>query len=61
MQVEQDEVGLMLFGCGNGAIGVLRHRDNAIARIVLDQIFERHRQLAVVLDDEDVEHPLVSP
>jgi hypothetical protein len=50
----------VLFSGGNGALGVLRDGHDAIARIVLDQIFERDRQLAVVLDNEDVEHPSAS-
>ena len=61
VKVEQDEVGLKLLGRRDRAVGILGHRHDAIARIVLHQIFERHRQLAVVLDNEDIEHSNVSP
>ena len=61
MEVEQDEVGLMLLGRGDRAVGILGHGHHAIARIVLDQIFERRRQLAIVFDDQDLEHPRASP
>ena len=61
MQVEQDEIGIMLFGRGDGAVGVLRGRDHAIARIVLDQIFECRRQLQIVFDDQNPEHPRALP
>ena len=61
MEVEQHEVGLILLRRGDRAVGILGHRDDAIARIVLDQIFERDCQLAVVLDNEDIEHPRPLP
>ena len=38
-----------------------RGSDDAVARIVLDQIFERFRKLTIVLDDQDPEHPRASP
>ena len=41
VKVEQDEVGIMLLGRGDRAFGIVGDRDDAIARIVLDQIFER--------------------
>ena len=56
MQIEQDEVGITLFGCGNGPVGIGGGCDDPIARIVLDEIFERFRQLLVVLDHQDPEH-----
>jgi hypothetical protein len=56
VQVEQDEVRLIFLGCRDRAVGILGHGDDPVARIVLDQIFERDRQLAVVFDDEDIEH-----
>ena len=51
----------MLLGGGDRALGIFGDRHDAIARIVLDQIFERHRQLAVIFDDEDIEHPRAFP
>ena len=56
MQVEQDEVGIALFSCGNGAVGVGGRGDDPVTRIVLDEILERFRQLLVVLDHQDPEH-----
>ena len=56
MQVEQDEVGIRVFGCGNGTVGIGGRSHDPVARIVLDQIFERFRQLLVVLDHQDPEH-----
>ena len=47
----------MFLGCGNGAVRVFGRPDDPIARIVLDQIFERFRKLTIVLDDQDPEHP----
>ena len=61
MEVEQDEVGIMLLGGGDRAVGVVGDRHDPVARIVLDQIFERRRQLRIVFDDQDPEHPRASP
>ena len=61
MEIEQDEVGVMLLGRGDRAVGIVGDRDHAVARIVLDQIFERCRQLRVVFDDQDPKHPRASP
>ena len=40
MKVEQDEVGLTIVDRDHGAVGILRHADHPVARIVLDQIFQ---------------------
>jgi hypothetical protein len=45
VEVEQREIGVVLLRRGDRGIGVVRGRDHAIARIVLDQIFERDCQL----------------
>jgi hypothetical protein len=51
VKIEKHEVGIVLFCRGDRRIGIVRGRYNAIARIVLDQIFERDRQLGIVFDD----------
>ena len=56
VKVEQDKVGLVLFGRGDRGVGVLGHGHDAITRVVLDEIFEGHRKLTVIFDDEDIEH-----
>ena len=61
VKVEQDQVGIMLFGRGDCAIRILGDGHDAIARIVLDQIFQRRRQLRVVFDDENSKHWRASP
>ena len=45
MEVEQDQIGLVQVDRGNRAVGILGGGHDPIARIVLDQIFERFRQL----------------
>ena len=55
MEVDQGEFGMMRFGGGHRAVEVLGSRDDAIARIVLDEIFQRRRQLAIILNDQDLE------
>jgi hypothetical protein len=47
----------MLLGRRNRSVGVFSLCDHAIAGIVLNLILERFRQLSVVLDDQDPEHP----
>jgi hypothetical protein len=61
MEIEQGEIRLVLLGGGDSAIGIFGHRHHAVARIVLDQIFERDRQLGIVFYDKDSEHPRASP
>jgi hypothetical protein len=61
VEVEEDQVGVMLLRRGDGALGVVGGPDHAIARIVLDEIFERRRKLEIVFDDEDPEHPASLP
>ena len=56
VKVDQGQLGVMLFGGGDGAVDVVGGRDHAIARIVLDQIFQRGRQLAIILYNQDLEH-----
>ena len=60
MQIEENEVRLVRFDCSDGPVRILGHGDDAVTRVVLDKIFERDRQLAVVFDDEDLEHPRAS-
>jgi hypothetical protein len=61
VQVEEDEVGVVFLGRGDRAFGIVGGRDHAVARIVLDQIFERRRQLEIVFDHKDSKHPRASP
>ena len=42
-------------------VGIVGRCHHPVARIVLDQIFERDGQLAVVLDNEDIEHSRPPP
>ena len=56
VKVDQRQIGAMRFGRGDRAVEIVGGRDDAIARIVLDQIFQRRRQLAIVFDDQDLEH-----
>jgi hypothetical protein len=53
VKVQQDEIGIMLFGRQDGGVGIVRRSHYPIARIVFDQIFERCRQLAVIFDDKN--------
>ena len=43
MEIEQDQVGIVLLGRGNGPVGIGSGGHNPVARIVLDQIFDRRR------------------
>jgi hypothetical protein len=51
VKIEQDKVRIMLLGRCDRAFGIVGSRDHAVARIVLDQIFQRRRQLQIVFDD----------
>ncbi len=51
----------MLFGYSDRGIGVVRHPHHAVARVILDQIFERDCKLRIVLDDQNPEHPTSLP
>src|SRR5438105_4265477 len=61
MKIEEDEVRVAGFSGGDGTVGIFGHRHDTITRIVLDQIFERYRQLAVIFDDQDFEHSATLP
>ena len=61
LEVDQRKIGVVPFGGLARRRLVLRAGDHAIARIVLDQIFERGRKLGVVLDDQDPEHMAFPP
>jgi len=52
---------LLLRAAAEQALYLLGSGDDAIARIVLDEIFERRRQLAVIFDNQDLQHRQVSP
>ena len=56
MEIEQDEVGLIVLCRRDRAVGIFGHGDDPVPRIVLDEIFECDRQLAVIFDDEDIQH-----
>jgi hypothetical protein len=57
MEVEKDEVGVMLLRGSDGAVRIVGRRDDPISRIVFDQIFECVRQLKIVFNHKDPEHP----
>ena len=57
MEVEQHQVRIVLLGRGDRAFGILGDRDDPVAGIVLDQIFDGFRKLQIILDDQDPEHP----
>src|SRR5438045_8751864 len=61
MEIEENEVRVAGFSGRDAALGVIGNSHDTVARIVLDEIFERHRQLAIVLDDQYLEHPRASP
>ena len=45
MKIEEHQIGIVFLRGGDGGFGVVGHRHDAVARIVLDQIFERDCQL----------------
>ena len=47
----------MGLGRRHRALRVISDRDYPIPRIVLDQIFERCRELRIVLNHQNLEHP----
>ena len=55
-QVDQGEIGQMFRCGGDRAVQIVGGGDDPITRIVLDQIFQRRRQLDVVFDDQDLQH-----
>ena len=56
VEVEQSDVGVMGFGRRDRAVGVVGDRHDPVARIVLDQIFERRGELRVIFDNQDLKH-----
>ena len=60
-RAEQGDVWLMLLGGRDRAVGIVGDRYHAIARIVLDQIFESRRELRIVLHDHDLQHERALP
>src|SRR5829696_7549889 len=41
---------------GHGIVRIVRDCDHPVSRIVLDQIFQRRRELRIILDNQDLEH-----
>jgi hypothetical protein len=60
-KVDERKVRKMLGRRGNGTVEIVRRGDHAIARVILDQIFERRRELRIVFDYQDLEHRQASP
>ena len=56
VKIEKNQVGFVRFCEGNSGVGILGHRQHVIPRIVFDQIFKSNRQLAVIFDNEDIQH-----
>jgi hypothetical protein len=46
----------MLLGGGNSAIEIVGPGNDAVTRIILDQILQGRRQLGIVFDNQDLEH-----
>jgi hypothetical protein len=55
-KIDKGQVGQMFFRGGNGAVQVVGGRYHLVARIILDEIFQRRRQLHIVFDDQDLQH-----
>ena len=55
-QVEQGNVGVVGFGLSDRAVGIVGHSNDPVARVVLNQIFQRRRELRIILDNQDPKH-----
>ena len=60
-QVDQCQIRHMFFRGGDRGLETAAGGHHAIARVVLNQVFQRCRQLRVVFDDQDLQHRQASP
>ncbi len=61
LEIDQSEIGVKFLRRRDRAVEIVGPGDHAVARIVLDQIFERRRQLRIVFDNQDLQHLVASP
>jgi hypothetical protein len=61
VKIDQSEVGIVRFGRGDGIVGIVRDGDDAVPRIVLDELLQRRCQLRIILDNQYLEHDTPPP